>query len=109
MPDMKKVTASREENTAHLNKILPVKDSFDIIQRDIYIGGRAASFYFIDGFTKDETMLKILDSIIKVTEEDMPVDATAFSRMCIPYVEVDVVGDFDHILKNILSGFFLMI
>ena len=104
MPDMKKVTASREENTAHLNKILPVKDSFDIIQRDIYIGGRAASFYFIDGFTKDETMLKILDSIIKVTEEDMPVDATAFSRMCIPYVEVDVVGDFDLVLKNILSG-----
>ncbi len=104
MPDMKKVTASREENTAHLNKILPVKDSFDIIQRDIYIGGRAASFYFIAGFTKDETMLKILDSIIKVTEEDMPVDATAFSRMCIPYVEVDVVGDFDLVLKNILSG-----
>ncbi len=104
MPDMKKVTASREENTAYMNKILPVKDSFDIIQRDIYIGGRAASFYFIDGFMKDETMLKIMDSFMKVTEEDMPVDATAFSRACVPYVEVDVIGDFDMILKNVLSG-----
>lgn len=87
-----------------MNQVLPVKDSFDIIQRDIYIGGRAASFYFIDGFTKDETMLKILDSIMKVTENDMPVDATAFSRICVPYVEVDVIGDFDMVLKNILSG-----
>lgn len=104
MPDMKKVTVSREENTAYMNKILPVKDSFDIIQRDIYIGGRAASFYFIDGFMKDETMLKIMDSFMKVTEEDMPVDATAFSRACVPYVEVDVIGDFDMILKNVLSG-----
>lgn len=104
MPDIKKVTASREENTAYMNQVLPVKDSFDIIQRDIYIGGRAASLYFIDGFTKDETMLKILDSIMKVTENDMPVDATAFSRICVPYVEVDVIGDFDMVLKNILSG-----
>lgn len=104
MPDMKKVTASREENTAYMNRTLPVKESFDIIQRDIYIGGRAASFYFIDGFTKDETMLKIMDSFMKVTEEDMPVDATAFSRACIPYVEVDIIGDFDLVLKNVLSG-----
>ena len=104
MPDMKRVTASREENTAYMNRVLPVKDSFDIIQRDIYIGERAASFYFVDGFTKDETMLKILDSIMKVTKEDMPVDATAFSRECIPYVEVDIIGDFDMVLKNVLSG-----
>lgn len=104
MPDMKKVTASREENTEYMNKILPVKESFDIIQRDIYIGGRAASFYFIDGFTKDETMLKILDSFMKVTKEDMPVDATSFSRECIPYVEVDIIGDFDLVIKNVLSG-----
>ncbi len=104
MPDMKKVTASREENTAHMNEVLPVKGSFDIIQRDIFIGGRAASFYFIDGFTKDETMLKILDSFMKVAEEDMPADAATFSRACIPYVEVDIIGDFDQVLKNVLSG-----
>ena len=104
MPDIKKVTASREENASYMNQILPVKDSFDIIQRDIMIGDRMASFYFIDGFTKDEVMLKLMDSLIKVKEEDMPADATQFSRMCIPYVEVDVLGDFDQVLKNILSG-----
>lgn len=104
MPGTKKVTASREENTSYMNQVLPVKESFDIIQRDIYIGGRAASFYFIDGFTKDETMLKIMDSFMKVTKENMPKDATEFSRACIPYVEVDVIADFDEVLKNVLSG-----
>lgn len=104
MPDIKKVTASREENTSYMNQVLPVKESFDIIQRDIYIGGLASSFYFIDGFMKDETMLKIMDSLMKITKEDMPKDATEFSRAMIPYVEVDVISDFDEVLKNVLSG-----
>ncbi|QDW73912.1 spore germination protein [Lachnospiraceae bacterium KGMB03038] len=104
MSDIKKVTASREANADYLNQVLPIKESFDLIQRDMLIGGRMASFYFIDGFTKDEVMLKIMDSFFKVKEEEMPPDATQFSRMFVPYVEVDVLGDFDQVLKNILSG-----
>ena len=104
MPEIKKVSASRDENVNYMNRMLPVQDSFDIIQRDMYIGGRVASFYFIDGFTKDEVMLKIMDSIVKVKEEDMPADAVEFSRMCIPYVEVDIIGDYDQVFRNVLSG-----
>lgn len=104
MAEQKKVTASREESTSYMNEVLPVKESFDIIQRDIMIGGRVASFYFIDGFTKDEVMLKIMDTMMKVKEADMPTDATLFARQCLPYVEVDVIGDFDQILRNVLSG-----
>ncbi len=104
MSDIKKVTASREANADYLNQVLPIKESFDLIQRDMLIGGRMASFYFIDGFTKDEVMLKIMDSFFKLKEEEMPPDATQFSRMFVPYVEVDILGDFDQVLKNILSG-----
>lgn len=104
MPGMVKVSALREENVSYMNEVLPIKDSFDIIQRDMYIGERAASFFFIDGFTKDETMLKIMDSLLKITKEDMPKDATLFSRECIPYVEVDIFEDFDQIIRNVLAG-----
>lgn len=100
----KKVAASFEENTAYMDKILPVQDSFDVIRRDIIIGERKAAFYFIDGFTKDETMLKIMDSFFRVTAEDMSEDATTFARTKLPYVEVDVIGDFDQVVRNILSG-----
>lgn len=100
----KKVASSFEENIAYMDKILPVKDSFDIIRRDMVIGGRNATFYFIDGFTKDETMLKIMDSFFRVTAEDMSEDATAFAKSKIPYVEVDVIGDFDQVVRNVLSG-----
>lgn len=104
MQEYRNVSASVKENETYVKEILPVADSFDIVQRNIVIGGRDAVFYFIDGFTKDESMLKLMDSFFSVTAEDMPMSATAFSRQCIPYVEVDIIGDFDQIFRNVLSG-----
>ena len=100
----KKIGPSFKEDIAYMEEFLPVKESFDIIRRDMEIGGRNAVFYFIDGFTKDESMLKIMDSFFGVREEDMPDDATIFTRRYVPYVEVDVLQDFDEVLRNVLSG-----
>ena len=104
MADKTKVFSKRDKNVDYMNQMLPVEDSFDIVQRDIQIGGKDATFYFIDGFTKDESMLKIMDSFFNIKEGDMPKDAAAFATTCIPYVEVDVIGDFDQICRNLLSG-----
>ena len=51
-----------EENVTYMNSILPVKESFDLLQRDIIIGEKKSTFYFIDGFTKDEAMVKIMSA-----------------------------------------------
>lgn len=98
------VSMDFEKNIAQMEEILPVKESFDLVRRDIMIGGKNAVFYFVDGFTKDETMLKIMDSMFKITSEQMPGDATSFSRQYIPYVEVDILKDYDSIVRNVLSG-----
>ena len=100
----KQVKASIQENVTYLNSILPVSESFDLIQRDMIIGEKQSTFYFIDGFTKDETMLKIMTSFFALKKDDMPSNATVFSKMALPYVEVDIIADFDMIIRNILSG-----
>lgn len=100
----KKVSKLIEENRRYLSATLPIEESFDVLQRDIIIGGRESSFYFIDGFMKDESMVKIMASFFAVTEKNMPEDAKAFSKKVVSHVEVDIVGGFDDILRNILSG-----
>lgn len=100
----KKISASFEENITYMNQLLPVKESFDMIRREVEIGGKASVFYYIDGFIKDEAMLKIMDSFFSVTEEDMPDDADGFARKNVPYVEVDILEDFDQVVRNVLSG-----
>lgn len=99
-----KVFRELQKNVNYLGTILPVKESFDLIQRDIVIGERKCSFYFIDGFTKDEVMQKMMSGFLTIKKEDMPATATEFSQMFVPYVEVDILADFDKIVQNILSG-----
>lgn len=100
----RKVSYSLAENVEYMNGILPVDESFDLIRRDIVIGEKKSSFYFIDGFTKDDTMQKLMTSFLGINKYDMPEDATTFSQKFIPYVEVDVLTEFDDILRNVLSG-----
>ena len=98
------IFSTLQQNVDYMNSVLPVKESFDVIQRDLIIGEKKSTFYFIDGFTKDETMQKIMSGFFALKKEDMPSSATGFSKMCLPYVEVDVIADFDLIIRNVLSG-----
>ena len=63
-----------------MDRTLPVGKSFDLIKRTIEIGERKAVLYFIDGFVKDEAMLKLMDSFMGVTKEAMPKEAEMFSQ-----------------------------
>ena len=102
MPE--KVSAFREENVNVMNLILPVQESFDILQRDLYIGERAATLYFVNGFIKDDAVLKIMESVLHVKKADMPADVQEFSRKYVPYASVEISDDYDKIIKDILSG-----
>lgn len=104
MKDGKKITASREESTSYMNQTLPMRESFDLIQRDLMIGERMASFYFINGLNKDDDMLKLMDALLKIKKEDMPAGILQFVEMAIPYTEVELIEDFDQVLKNLFSG-----
>lgn len=99
-----KISENIKENRIKMNILLPVEESYDLVQKDMNIGGSDATFFFVDGFTKDEVMLKIMDSIMKIKKEEMPANAKDFSTECVPYVEVDVLKDYDDAIKNVLSG-----
>lgn len=104
MSNYGKVFDSLKANVDFIRKVLPIQESFDLLQRDIVIGERQSTFFFIDGFTKDDTMQKLMTSFFAIKKEDMPSTATGFSKMAVSYVEVDVITDFDAVIRNILSG-----
>ena len=97
------------ENRRYLCEKLDVKRNFDVIYRDIEIGGRKAGFFSIDGFCKDETMQKMMQYFLSIKPEDMPQNATGMTTKCMPYVEVDINNDWQEIIQNILSGVFALI
>ena len=93
-------------NIDTLDRELRLNASFDVVGREIKIDKRNAKLYFIDGFCKDEIMVKIMAYFMNAEEKEMKALKTTreFANRYVPYVETDVhakIGDF---VKAVLSG-----
>ncbi len=105
----RKISGSLQADMAYLNEILDVEKNFDIIYRVVYIGGKEACMYLIDGFCKDDLVQKLLQYFMDLTPEDMPEDMHGLSKQCTPYVEVDIEDKYDTLIHSLLSGMFVLL
>ncbi len=102
-------TGNYKENVRYLNEKLAINKSFDIVTREITIGGKNASFYFIDGFCKDEVIQKLLEYFMDFKEQDMPTDVKELLKQAVPHIEVTSSGEWKEIIDSLLSGMFLLL
>ena len=103
-----KMTTSLQQTMVYMKERMSPDTSFDVVYRVIEVGGRQACIYFIDGFCKDELMMKILQYFIGLKAEDMPQNAYEMAKRATPYVEVDLKDKWEDIFYNILSGVFAL-
>ena len=103
-----KMTASLQQTMSYMKEHMKPDSSFDIVYRVIEVGGRQACIYFIDGFCKDELMMKILQYFMDLKPEDMPEDVHGMAKKATPYVEVDLKDAWEEIFYSIFSGVFAL-
>lgn len=93
------------ENVKLLDDILSPDKSFDLIKRRLVVGEHEATFYYIDGMVKDDTMLKLMQIFTGLKGLPTGADAAArFADSNVPYVEVETAEDTDKAILLILSG-----
>ena len=97
-------TDQLEENMTWLNQALHVDKNFDVVYRVLTIADKKACLYFIDGFTKDDSLLKILQGFSSIKTDDMPEDAHSFSKKYLPYGEIGLLSDSRLMIIQLLSG-----
>jgi stage V sporulation protein AF len=95
---------SLQKNLDQMKQILQTDKNFDIVYRVVEIGGRKAALFFVDGFTKDDVLLKILQGWSSIKAEDMPEDAHAFSKKYLPYGEIGLIDQTDDMAVQLLTG-----
>lgn len=89
---------------AYLDDLLHADKSFDVMNRQIVVGGRNACYYFIDGFCKDEVMEKVMEFMYKLTPDQMPDNPEAFIHKHMPYGETGLLTNTGDFIKNFMSG-----
>ncbi len=57
---MELFSANYEENTRALDDLLGVGRCFDMISRDLYVGGRRARLWVVDGYGDDAVIERML-------------------------------------------------
>ncbi len=107
----RRIEGSFEEKVALVQKTLRIDQSFDILERQILVGGQKAHLFFIDAFTKDDVMEKIFEFMMRITPEqlDSIQDSQGFASVVLPYVEIDREYELETVITAVLSGTSAMI
>ena len=102
---MEQITKSLEKNRRILDDKIGVGRNFDVISRDLMIGGRSARLYVLDGYGDDGVIERIVSFLLQVQPEDMEstTDMDQVIRRFVTFGEVNA----ENRLREILTGVFL--
>ena len=91
-----------DANVSLADRILRVRESFDLIRKDLAIGQARVTLYYIDGLIKDGVMQKLMTHFL--TLQKFPASAQDFVESSLPYVEADVTSSVETLVQMLLSG-----
>ncbi len=103
-----KFSSKLDENLPLINNRLNVPANFDILTRNIVIGGRKAGFFFIDGFVQEDMIEKLMQFFYSLKPEDLS-DIDTFLVKGMPYTEAESCDDVEKAVTAFLSGVTLML
>lgn len=100
------VTSNCKKNIELMNSHLKVKESYDIVEREILIGEKNAVIYFINGFIQSDLIEDILKSFFKITPEKMNSfkNLETFMKTEVPHVSAETQKDLEKSINALLSG-----
>ena len=74
-------STSADENIRSMKKQIRIEENFDILTREIIIGGKKAGFFFIDGFVQEDMIEKLMQFFYSLKPEDSPDDGTFYFEL----------------------------
>ena len=100
-----------EQNIAYLQERLDLgKKNFDIILKEITVGGKKATLLFVDGLNNNEVSVFIIQSLLAVSREQIaaaPVEKLL--KEVIPFAETSPVEDLEEAIRQVLAGPMLLL
>lgn len=100
-----KISKYYQENVDYMNKELGVPDNFDIVLREMSIGGKKIAIYSVNGMVDTHVVSYILTALIELERADLVVNAlTKLVKGRIVDLQVTEVETMDKAFYFLLSG-----
>ncbi|MCL6638634.1 MAG: spore germination protein [Firmicutes bacterium] len=108
MPDEKektRISKHLDENIEKLDAVMGIKKNFDVLTRELTLGGKRAVLLFVDGLTNDNILTLIFQTLTRLEREDMAPDSLKkLLKKHLGYTEVEQVETLEDIVDKVLAG-----
>ena len=104
-PEKTKIKSSLEENIKELDAVMGIQKSFDLLTRELSIGGTKVTLLFIDGLTNDQVVTLVLQNLTRLERAEMLPDALKkLFNTHVGYTELEEVQYLEDIVDKVLAG-----
>ena len=101
---MEVLSASYEENVRALDGLLGVGRCFDMISRDLVIGGKRARLWVVDGYGDDAVIERMLSFWLALPDISGVRTMQEFIDRCITFSEVNAEGNVRNAVTSVFLG-----
>ncbi|MDF3002320.1 MAG: spore germination protein, partial [Bacillota bacterium] len=100
-----------DDYLSYFRSLLPLGESFDIVERNLVIAEKEAYLYFIDGFLNSNVLELVIANLLRVSKHDMGQRSSAsdFIKYHVPHGPSSTEKNTDKMMKSLLSGLTVMI
>ena len=98
-----------ERRCAVLDEQLGVGRSFDMVGRNLVIGGRRAKLWVVNGYAQDAMLERILSAWMPLTSLEGVADLQSFVERCVSVCDAAVETDWDKAVTAVFSGKTLLV
>ena len=106
---MELFSANYEENTRALDDLLGVGRCFDMISRDLCVGGKRARLWVVDGYGDDAVIERMLSFWLALETVDDAPTMQAFIERYVTFGEVNTERDLKTAVTNVFLGKMLLL
>ncbi len=100
-----RISKNLDENIKILDAEMGIKKNFDVLTRDLVIGGKSVTILFVDGLTNDQIVTLVLQNLIPLDHKDMVPDSLKkLFQGHLGYTEVEEVEYLEDIITKVLAG-----
>ncbi|URJ44933.1 spore germination protein [Paenibacillus polymyxa] len=99
------ISPRMKDNKNTLETVLGLGETFDVVFREMTLGGRHTGYLFLNSFAKDQIMLEVLKRLTYLTPDDLSSDGLqAYFENFIPHIQVEKTDKMSVVINKVLTG-----
>ncbi|WP_342414716.1 spore germination protein [Paenibacillus sp. FSL R10-2782] len=100
------ISPRMKENQETLKTVIGLGETFDVVFREMTLGGRHIGYLFLNTFAKDLVMVEVLKRLTYLTPDDLSTDGLqSYFENYIPHIQVEKTDKMSVVINKVLTGY----